>query len=54
MTVYQCDGCGARAIGEQRCTECSAFMRRVGIGGACPRCDEAIAVAELIGLEVGP
>lgn len=54
MTVYECDGCGARAIGEQRCTECHAFMRRVGIGGACPGCDEPIAVAELIGQEVGP
>jgi len=54
LTVYECDGCGARAVGEQRCTGCSTFMRRVGIGGACPCCDEAITVAELIGLEVGP
>ena len=53
MTVYECDGCGARAVGEQRCAECSTFMRRVGIGGACPCCDEAITVADLIGQEVG-
>lgn len=54
MTVYACDGCGARALGQQRCADCSTFMRRVGIGGACPGCDEPIAVAELVGLEVGP
>jgi len=54
VTVYACDGCGARAIGEQRCAECSSFMRRLGIGGACPSCDEVITVAELTGLEVGP
>jgi len=53
LTVYGCDGCGTRAVGEQRCTECATFMRRLGIGGACPCCDEPVTVAELIGLEVG-
>lgn len=53
MTVYECDACGARAVGGQRCAACSTFMRRIGIGGACPGCDEAVTVAELIGLEVG-
>ena len=52
LTVYECDGCGSRVVGEQRCADCSRFMRRVGIGGACPHCDEAITVAELTGLEV--
>lgn len=54
MTVYECDGCGVRAVGGQRCAACSTFMRRIGIGGACPGCDEAVTVAELTGLEVGP
>ena len=54
MTVYECDACGARAVGEQRCADCSTFMRRVGIGGACPHCEEPVTVAELTGLEVGP
>ncbi len=53
MTVYECDGCGARAVGEQRCADCSTFMRGVGIGGTCPGCDEVITVAELTGIEVG-
>ena len=52
VTVYECDGCGARAVGEQRCEECRTFMRRVGIGGECPCCAEPIAVNELLGQEV--
>ncbi len=52
LTVYECDGCGSRAVGEQRCPDCSTFMRRVGNGGSCPSCDEAITVGELVGLEV--
>jgi phage FluMu protein Com len=51
-TIYECDSCGARALGTQRCTDCRTFMRRVDIGGACPHCDEPITVAELIGREV--
>jgi predicted nucleic acid-binding Zn ribbon protein len=54
MTVYECDACGARAVGVQRCADCTTFMRRLGLGGSCPRCDEAITVSELVGLEVGP
>lgn len=53
ITVYECDACGERAVGRQRCDGCSTFMRRVGIGGACPCCDEAITVTELTGLEGG-
>ena len=53
LTVYECDGCGTRAVGGQRCGDCSSFMRRVGIGGACPHCEEPVTVAELTGLEVG-
>jgi hypothetical protein len=52
ITVYECDGCGARAVGQQRCADCSTFMRRIGIGGSCPHCDEAVAVTELLGEEV--
>ncbi|MHB8342222.1 MAG: hypothetical protein ACYDB7_13805 [Mycobacteriales bacterium] len=52
VTVYECDGCGARAVGEQHCTDCGTFMRRVGLGGACPCCDEPVAVSELLGQEV--
>ncbi|MEW6154232.1 MAG: hypothetical protein AB1673_09640 [Actinomycetota bacterium] len=52
VTVYECDGCGARAVGEQRCEDCSTFMRRIGLGGCCPSCDEPVAVSELLGEEV--
>jgi hypothetical protein len=51
-TVYECEDCGVRAVGEQRCEGCSRFMRRVGTGGSCPACDEPVTVAEL--LEAGP
>jgi hypothetical protein len=51
ITVYECV-CGYRALGEQRCEECGSFMSRVGVGGPCPNCDEPVAVAELVRLEV--
>ncbi len=38
FSVYECDRCGARAVGEQYCAECATFMRRVGTGGSCPNC----------------
>ena len=47
ITVYQCPGCGNRALGDQRCDDCSTFMRAIGIGGLCPGCDEPIAIEEL-------
>ena len=53
VTVYECDGCGARALGDPRCGDCGTLMRRVGFGGLCPCCDEAVAVdPEMLGQEV--
>ena len=49
ITVYECDGCGARAVGDQRCEECQTFMRRIGIGGSCPNCDEPVSIEDLLG-----
>jgi len=49
VTVYECDSCGARAVGEQRCADCATFTRRVGIGGTCPCCEEPVTVTELLG-----
>ncbi len=54
ITVYQCEGCATTALGDQRCQECNTFMRRIGLGGACPHCDEAVTVTELLGEEVRP
>ena len=50
-TVYECDACGTRLLGEQRC-DCGLFMRRVGAGGHCPHCGEAVAVNDLEDEEV--
>ena len=46
--VYQCPECEARFLGQQRCDDCGVFTKRLGPGGACPHCDEAVAVADLI------
>ncbi|MGH8303449.1 MAG: hypothetical protein ACRET5_18515 [Steroidobacteraceae bacterium] len=48
VTVYECDGCGTRALGDQYCEGCRSFMRRVGVGGHCPECDAPVAVSDLI------
>ena len=48
ITVYECDGCGARMLGTQRCEGCGTFMRRVGVGGHCPSCEEPVSVEELL------
>ena len=47
-TVYACDGCGERALGEQYCAECQTFMRSLGRGGLCPTCDSAVAIKDLL------
>ncbi len=47
-TVYACDDCGARSLGAQYCPDCQSFMRRVGLGGLCPCCDEPVAAVELV------
>jgi hypothetical protein len=54
ITVYECDSCGARSVGEQYCQDCRTFMRRVGLGGLCPECNAAVAVTDLFGDEAGP
>ncbi|MGH8921271.1 MAG: hypothetical protein ACRD0H_23545 [Actinomycetes bacterium] len=52
ITVYECDGCGERAVGDQRCEACRTFMRRAGLGGTCPSCDEPISIEDLLGPNV--
>ncbi len=53
ITVYECQACGTRALGEQRCADCSTFMRKIGIGGECPCCNEPVAISDLVA-EAGP
>lgn len=45
-TVYVCDDCDARYLGQQRCSDCNRWCRRLGPGGACP-CDEPVAITDL-------
>jgi Zn finger protein HypA/HybF involved in hydrogenase expression len=51
-TVYECGSCGERALGEYRCEACNLMMRKLGLGGTCPDCDQPITVAELLGMEL--
>lgn len=48
LTVYECDACGERALGDQYCADCARFMRAVGRGGACPHRDGAVAIRDLL------
>ena len=47
-TVYLCPVCEERYPGGQYCSDCATFCRRLGPGGACPCCDEAISVTDLL------
>lgn len=53
VTVYVCDVCDGRALGEQYCPECRTFRRAAGLGGPCPACDEPIALSELSEAVIG-
>jgi len=54
VTVYECQGCGARAVARRRCQDCGTFMRKLGLGGPCPHCDGPVSVTELLDQEVVP
>jgi endogenous inhibitor of DNA gyrase (YacG/DUF329 family) len=47
-TIYACPECDTRTLGQQRCSDCNTFTRRLGIGGHCPHCDEPVTVEELL------
>ena len=49
VTVYECDGCGSRALGEQYCEECPTSVRPLGRATLCPHCDLPVAVADPLG-----
>ena len=54
LRVYLCAGCGARTTGPAWCPTCRSPMRRLGLGGPCPHCEQPVAVTELLGEEVVP
>jgi hypothetical protein len=49
VTVYECDQCGARALGDQYCSDCRTFTRSVGTGGLCLECQAPVALSDLMG-----
>jgi hypothetical protein len=52
--LFACPACGAQYLGEQRCPDCNRFCRLLGLGGACPSCDQPILLTELLGFEPEP
>jgi len=54
QTIYECPACETRYLGNQCCSECRVFCRRVGAGGLCPECGEPVAVADLLNSSAGP
>jgi hypothetical protein len=47
-TLYECPTCGERYLGVQRCPDCQHFCRALGLGGACPHCDELLLIADVL------
>jgi len=47
ITVYQCNGCGTRRLGQQWCPDCTQPAVRVDIGALCPHCDEPITISDI-------
>jgi predicted nucleic acid-binding Zn ribbon protein len=47
-TLYECPTCGERYLGVQRCPDCQHFCRSLGLGGACPHCDQLLLATELL------
>jgi hypothetical protein len=52
QTVYECQSCGERLVGERRCPACNLFSRAIGLGGHCPECDTPLLLVDLLGEEV--
>jgi hypothetical protein len=51
-TIYECQSCGERLVGERRCPACNLFSRAIGLGGHCPECDTPVLLVDLLGEEV--
>jgi hypothetical protein len=47
VSAYQCDSCGERQLGQQRCDDCNTFGAALGLAGTCPHCDGIIAATDL-------
>jgi predicted nucleic acid-binding Zn ribbon protein len=47
-TIYQCPNCETRYLGEQYCSDCGTFCRKIGPGAPCPHCDEPVLLADLL------
>jgi len=53
-SIYLCSGCETRYLGQQWCPDCNQPCTRVGLGGACPHCEEPIAINDLFDTNHNP
>ncbi len=53
-TIYQCSECEQRYLAEQWCHDCNRPCTRIGPGGACPHCDEPVALEDLLPIPQNP
>lgn len=51
-TLYICQSCETVYHGQQWCDDCARPCARIGSGGSCPHCDEPVAVADLIDIQI--
>ena len=54
ITVYECPVCQARYFGQQWCHDCTRPAIRIDFGGACPHCDQPVAISDLTDQHPGP
>jgi hypothetical protein len=53
-TLFECQLCHERHLGQRRCPGCQRFARALGLGATCTECGELVLLTDLFGLEVPP
>jgi hypothetical protein len=48
ITVYQCQECDTRYLGQQYCHHCHQPCQRVDYGALCPQCDTPITISDIL------
>jgi hypothetical protein len=47
-TVYECPTCGEGYLGVQRCPDWQHFCHAIGLGAACPHCDDLHLITDVL------
>ena len=54
ITVYQCQQCETRYLGQQYCHDCHHPCVRIDLGGLCPTCDTPITIGDILDQHPAP